>query len=89
MQGMPGLMQPAASKWEQTPSPTSEHLSTRISLPETTVLVPLSRGSQKLLCPTAQSPFLSPVVAGPARGPGKHNQHCVFKTTSVQMLFPW
>lgn len=77
------------SKREHTPSPTSEHPSTRMSLPETTELVPLCRGPQKLLCPTSQSPFPSPVAAGPARGPGKHNQHCVFKTTSVQMLFPW
>lgn len=55
------------SKREHTPSPTSEHPSTRMSLPETTELVPLCRGPQKLLCPTSQSPFPSPVAAGPPR----------------------
>ena len=52
-------------------------------------LVPHSRGPRERLYPTPQSPFHNAVVAGPARGPGKHNQCCVFKTTSVQMLFPW
>lgn len=86
---------PKQKKAAGTPAPMQPTLSR--SLPRRdALLLPSTRASllqSKAQCLAQEDPESSsgaPVgVAGPARGPGKHNQHCVFKTTSVQMLFPW
>lgn len=81
---LPGPFQVGTQSWSYLQASFNQRISAK-----TKSLVPLSRGPRERLYPTSQSPFHNAVVVGPAQGPGKHNQHCVFKTTSVQMLFPW
>lgn len=81
---LPGPFQVGTQSWSYLRASFNQCTSAK-----TKSSVRLSGGPLKRLYRTPPSPFHNVVVAGPAWGPGKHNQRCVFKTTSVQMLFPW